>query len=111
LRLWEYACGKTAQGHCAVDVDVLADVSAILASFPDREKRAVTEVKPFQIWDVRENEKAPWREAMVINVSPDAVELQFLDMPSAPYVSRIFKASWSRMKADKKRYRFVRGQK
>ena len=111
MRLWEYMCGKTAQGHCAVDVDVLAHVSAILASLPNREKRAMTEVKPFQIWDVRENEKAPWREAMVINVSPDAVELQFLDMPRAPYVSRIFKASWSRMKADKKRYRFVRGQK
>ena len=65
-----------------VDVDVLAHVSAILAFLPNREKRAVTEVKPFQVWDVRENEKAPWREAMVINVSADAVELQFLDMPN-----------------------------
>lgn len=71
----------------------------------------MTEVKPFQVWDVRENEKAPWREAMVVNLSRDAVELQFLDMPRAPYVSRIFKASWSRMKVDKKRYRFVRGPK
>ena len=55
--------------------------------------------------------KAPWRETMVVNLSRDAVELQFLDMPRAPYVSRIFKASWSRMKVDKKRYRFVRGPK
>jgi hypothetical protein len=94
-----------------VYVDVLPHVSTILESLPNREKRAVTDVKPFQVWDVRENEKAPWREAVVINVSLDAVELQFLDMPRAPYVARTFKASWSRMKGDKKRYRLVRGPK
>jgi hypothetical protein len=38
-------------------------------SLPNRQKRAVTEVKAFQVWDVRENEKAPWREAMVVNLS------------------------------------------
>jgi hypothetical protein len=34
--------------------------------------------------------KAPWRETMVVNLSRDAVELQFLDMPRAPYVSTTF---------------------
>jgi hypothetical protein len=56
--------------------------ASILAVSPcARLERAVTDVKPFQIWDVRENEKAPWREAKVINVRRDAVELQFLDVP------------------------------
>jgi hypothetical protein len=67
----------------------------------------VTDVKPFQIWDVRENEKAPWREAKVINLRRDAVELQFLDMPNAPNSARTFNASCKQMLSDKKRYRLV----
>jgi hypothetical protein len=44
----------------------------------------VSDVKPLQVWDVRENEKAPWREAKVVNMRRDDVELQFLDMPTLP---------------------------
>lgn len=68
----------------------------------------MTDVKPLQIWDVRENDKAPWREAKVLMVSGDAVELQYLDMPNAPLASQIFHASRKRMLSDKKRYRLVR---
>ncbi len=69
------------------------------------------DVKPFQIWEVRDNTNAPWREVTVVNVSGDAVELQFCDMPGAPDLARTFKASWSRMTGDKSRYRFKRGPK
>ena len=68
----------------------------------------MSEVKPFQIWDVRENEKAPWREAKVASVRRDAVELQFLDMPNAPLSAQIFNASCKRMLSDRTRYRLVR---
>ena len=46
------------------------------------------DVEPLQVWDVRENEKAPWREAKVIKIRRDEVEFLFLDMPNAPYVAR-----------------------
>ena len=77
----------------------------------NREKCAVTNVKPFQVWDVRENRKKrpgerPWSLTSVLMRSTP-----ILDMPRAPYVPRIFKASWSRMKGDRERYRFVRGPK
>jgi hypothetical protein len=79
-----------------------------MVGFPTyREKRAVVDVKPLQVWDVRENEKAPWREAKVINMRRDDVELQFLDMPNAPLVARIFDASRKCMLSDRKRYRLV----
>jgi hypothetical protein len=68
----------------------------------------VSEVKPFQIWDVRENEKAPWREVKVTSVRHDAVELQFLDMPNAPLSAQIFNGSCKRMLSDRTRYRLVR---
>jgi len=71
----------------------------------------VTDVKPFQIWDVRENEKAPWREAKVINVRFDAIELQYLDMPNAPELARTFNVSLKRMLSEKQRYRLVRKSK
>jgi hypothetical protein len=74
-------------------------------------EREVIDVNPFQIWDVRENEKAPWREAKVINVRRDSVELQFLDMPNAPEIARTFNASLKRMLSDRQRYRFVREPK
>ena len=67
----------------------------------------MSDVKPHQVWDVRENEKAPWREAKVVNMRRDDVELQFLDMPNAPHVARIFDASRKRMLSDRKRYRLV----
>ena len=65
------------------------------------------DVKPRQVWDVRENEKAPWREAKVINMRREVIEFQFLDMPNAPYVARIFKVSRKRMLAERKTYRLV----
>jgi len=71
----------------------------------------VTDVKPLQIWDVRENDKAPWREAKVLMVSGDAVELQYLDMPNAPELARTFNASPKRMLSDKQRYKLVRESK
>jgi hypothetical protein len=61
----------------------------------------MTDVKPFQIWDVRENEKAPWREARVISMRRDAVALQFLDIPSAPQATWTFNASRRRMLSDR----------
>jgi hypothetical protein len=67
-----------------------------------REERAVTDVKPLQVWDVRENEKAPWREAKVINMRRDEVELQFLDVPNAPHVAEIFDVSRKLMLSDRK---------
>jgi hypothetical protein len=71
----------------------------------------VLDVKPLQVWDVRENEKAPWREAEVTNIKRDEVELQFLDMPSAPHVARIFETSRKRVLSDRKMYRLVREPK
>jgi hypothetical protein len=68
------------------------------------------DVKALQVWDVRENEMAPWREAEVKNLRRDEVELQFLDMPNAPYATMIFNASLKRMWSDRKRYRLVRNQ-
>jgi len=67
----------------------------------------VVDVKPLQVWDVRENDKAPWGAAKVVNMRRDDVELQFLDMPNAPLVARIFDASRKRMLSDRKRYRLV----
>ena len=67
----------------------------------------MVDVKPLQVWDVRENDKAPWREAKVINMRRDEVELQFLDMPHAPIVARTFDASRKLMLSDRKRYRLV----
>ena len=67
----------------------------------------MTDVKPLQVWDVRENEKAPWREAKIINMSGDEVKTQFLDMPNAPYIARLFNASRKQMVSDRKRYRHV----
>ena len=69
------------------------------------------DVKALQVWDVRENEMAPWREAKVKNIRRDDVELQFLDMPNAPYATMIFDASLKRMRSDRKRYRLVREPK
>lgn len=71
----------------------------------------MTDVKPFQIWDERENEKAPWREAKVINVRRDSIELQYLDMPNAPELARTFNTSPKRMLSDKQRYKLVRESK
>lgn len=65
------------------------------------------DVKLLQVWDVRENEKAPWREARVINMRREEIELQFLDMPYAQYVAKIFKVSRKRMLSDRKTYRLV----
>ena len=65
------------------------------------------EVKPLQVWDLRENEKAPWREAKVIKIRREEVELQFLDMPNAPHVARIFKVTRNRMLSNRKTYRVV----
>jgi len=67
----------------------------------------VIDVKLLQVWDVRENEKAPWREAKVISMRREEIELQFLDMPNAPYVAKIFDVSRKRMLSDRKRYRLV----
>ena len=69
------------------------------------------DVKALQVWDVRDNEMAPWREAKVKNISRDEVELQFLDMPNAPYTAMIFNASRKRMRSDRRRYRLVREPK
>jgi hypothetical protein len=55
---------------------------------PPPKEFAVLDVKRLQVWDVRENEKAPWREAEVIKIRRDEVVFQFLDMPNAPYVAR-----------------------
>ena len=79
---------------------------AMLAS-PCWEEGAMVDVKPRQVWDVRENDKAPWREAKVINMRREEIELQFLDMPNAPYVARIFKVSRKRMLSERKTYRLV----
>jgi hypothetical protein len=65
------------------------------------------DVKPLQVWDVRENEKAPWREAKVIKMRREEVELQFIDMPNAPYLARIFKVPRRRMLSERKIYRLV----
>ena len=67
----------------------------------------MVDVKPHQVWDVRENDKAPWREAKVINMRREEVELQFLDMPNAPYVTRTFKVSRKRMLSERKTHRLV----
>lgn len=61
------------------------------------------DVRALQVWDVRENEMAPWREAKVKNIRQDEVELQFLDMPNAPAAAMIFNASRKRMRSDRKR--------
>jgi hypothetical protein len=71
----------------------------------------VLDVKPLQVWEMRENEKAPWREAKVINIKRDEVELQFLDMLNAPHVARILKASRKGMLSDRKMCRLVREPK
>jgi hypothetical protein len=71
----------------------------------------MTDVEALQVWDVCENEMAPWREAKVKNIRRGAVELQFLDMPNAPDAAMIFNASLKRMRSDRKRYRFVREPK
>jgi hypothetical protein len=78
----------------------------MLAS-PCWEEGAMIDVKPLQVWDVRENDKAPWREAKVINMRREEIELQFLDMPNAPYIARIFKVSRKRMLSERKTYRLV----
>jgi hypothetical protein len=69
------------------------------------------DVKALQVWDVRENEMAPWREAKVKNIRQDEIELQFLDMPNALAAAMVFNASRKRMGSDRKRYRLVREPK
>jgi len=47
-------------------------------------------VKPGQIWQRKSIEGAPWREMEVVNVGMiHEVELRFLDVPSAPFISSI----------------------
>ena len=42
----------------------------------------MTEVKQNQIWETRPDTHAGWRRVKVVNVSLDAVELQYLDSPA-----------------------------
>jgi hypothetical protein len=42
----------------------------------------MTEVRPHQIWETRPDTHAAWRRVKVVNVSMDAVELQYLDSPT-----------------------------
>ena len=65
------------------------------------------DVKPSQVWDVRENEKAPWREAKVIDQHRDVAVLQFLDMPNATDAAKTFNVSCRQMLSNRKRYRLV----
>jgi hypothetical protein len=66
------------------------------------------DVKTDQIWKVRLGQRGPWRRVRVINVSLDAVELQYLDLPdAAPDLPRTFQTSRSRMLAKNGPYKFV----
>lgn len=64
------------------------------------------DVKPRQIWEFRFNHRARWRLVRVTNVGSEAVELEFLDMPSAADSAKAFKVTNSEM-ANRDRYRFV----
>jgi hypothetical protein len=48
----------------------------------------VSDVKPGQVWEIRSNSNSPWKEARVVNVLGDEVELQYLDMPGATDLAR-----------------------
>jgi hypothetical protein len=64
-------------------------------------------VKPHQVWEFRPNHRMAWRAIRIVNVSPEAVEVQFLHIPSdAPESVRTFKTATGEM-SDKSRYRFV----
>jgi hypothetical protein len=59
-----------------------------------------------QIWEFRPNSKIRWRAVRVMDISQDAVKLQFLDMPDAPDSVSTFKTTTCDM-SDRCRYRFV----
>ena len=94
-------------GHGRCAVSWLANYPIAMLASPSWEEGAMVDVKPLQVWDVRENDKAPWREAKVINMRRQEIELQFLDMPNAPHVARIFKVSRKRLLSERKTYRLV----
>jgi hypothetical protein len=66
----------------------------------------MTDVKPNQIWDTRPNAEAQ-RRVKVINVSLDAVELQYLDTPSASEIATTFATTQSAMFASTAMFRLV----
>jgi hypothetical protein len=67
----------------------------------------MTDVKPNQIWDTRPNTEAQWRRVKVINVSLGAVELQYLDTPSASEIATTFATTQSAMFASTAIFRLV----
>jgi hypothetical protein len=66
----------------------------------------MTEVKPNQIWETRPDTHAAWRRVKVVNVSLDAVELQYLDSP-APDIATTFATTQSAMLASAAMFRLV----
>jgi hypothetical protein len=56
----------------------------------------MTEVKQNQIWETRPDTHVGWRRVKVVNVSLDAVELQYLDSP-APDIATTFATTQSAM--------------
>ena len=72
----------------SIKVPPFAGLFSVSSNWTPPKEFAVLDVEPLQVWDVRENEKAPWREAEVIKIRRDEVVFQFLDMPNAPYVAR-----------------------
>jgi hypothetical protein len=66
----------------------------------------MTEVKPNQIWETRPDTDAGWRRVKVVNVSLDAVELQYLDSP-APDIATTFATTQSAMLASIAMFRLV----
>jgi hypothetical protein len=67
------------------------------------------DVAPHQIWEFRFNRRAKWRLVRVINVSWEAVELEFLDIPDAAASAKTFKVARTEM-ANRDCYRFVSGR-
>ena len=68
----------------------------------------MTKIQPQQVWETRPNLNAPWRRVKVVNVSLDAVNLEYLDAPGEPDIKTSVATTQSAMLASEALFRFVR---
>jgi len=80
-----------------------------LTTLAPKARPIVTDVEVHQIWETRPNTDSPWRRVKVVNVSLDAVELQYLDTPDVPDITTTFATTQSAMLASTAMFGLVSG--
>ncbi len=67
----------------------------------------MSDVKPWQVWEGRDNRNRPWTRIEVRNVSGDVVEFVYLDMPGADDIQRAGYTTCTRMLNEPELFRLV----